>query len=232
MYYKHIYVVFYSQTNKTFSFHLQLTPEMPHFVFSITALLSLIYIVYCNPILPESSHKADSNPSIGDVEPLSEQADQLIEVPLSDEEQEKRDWNKLAGVWGKRGWNNLSNMWGKRETTSDLPPYWGKRGWNNLSNVWGKRGWNNLSNVWGKRDWNKLSNVWGKRDWNKLSNVWGKRDWNKLSNVWGKRSSNRDDGSKRTTNWNKLNSLWGKRDADSEMPPIWERTPSEDGKVN
>lgn len=201
---------------------------MHRFLFSTACLLSLVYFAYCSPRLADNSHKPDSNPPVGEIEPISDQIDPLIQIPSSEEEQEKRDWNKLAGVWGKRGWNNLSNMWGKRETSSDLPPYWGKRGWNNLSNVWGKRGWNNLSNVWGKRDWNKLSNVWGKRDWNKLQNVWGKRGWNNLSNVWGKRSSNRDDGSKRTTNWNNLKSLWGKRDVEWDLPAVWDRVPSED----
>lgn len=191
--------------------------KMHNFLLSVACLLSLVYVTYCNPRLPESSHKSDGGPPIGEIEPLPEQMDPLLQSQTS-EEQEKRDWNKLSGVWGKRGWNNLQNMWGKREN-SELPPYWGKRGWNNLSNVWGKRGWNNLSNVWGKRGWNNLSNVWGKRGWNNLSNVWGKRN------------NNRDDGSKRTTNWNNLKSLWGKRDADWEIPTVWDRVPSEEGKT-
>ncbi|XP_035212325.1 prothoracicostatic peptide-like [Stegodyphus dumicola] len=204
---------------------------MYQFSFIITCMLSLIYITSCNPRISEVTQKADGSPPISDLEPLSEQLEASLQTNPSDDDLDKRGWNKLSNVWGKRGWNNLSNMWGKR-------------GWNNLSNMWGKRGWNNLSNMWGKREvtempplerqaynkqlyggkrgWNSLTGSWGKRGWNNLSGVWGKRGWNNLSNVWGKRNYNKDDDSKRTTQWNKLNGLWGKRAADWDVPAPWD----------
>ncbi|XP_076346996.1 uncharacterized protein LOC143245049 [Tachypleus tridentatus] len=142
--------------------------------------------------------------------PFQESSPTLKDVmeKIEEQEQEKRNWNSLSGMWGKRSWNNPSNIVDKRGW-KDLSGMWDKRSWENLSDLMnkrdqvdfsesGKQGWNALSGMWGKRDWNDLSGMWGKRDWNDLSGMWGKRGWDDLSGMWGKRSSDFN------TNWQTL----------------------------
>ncbi|XP_013792924.2 prothoracicostatic peptide-like [Limulus polyphemus] len=115
---------------------------------------------------------------------------------IEEQEQQKRNWNSLTGMWGKRSWNSLSNIVDKRGW-KDLSGMWDKRSWENLPDFIDKRGQIDLSES-GKRDWNGLSGMWGKRDWNDLSGMWGKRGWNDLSGMWGKRSPDFN------TNWHIL----------------------------
>ncbi|GFS28333.1 prothoracicostatic peptide [Nephila pilipes] len=206
-------------------------PTMHNYSLILACILSLIYIATCNPRLSEETPKTDGSQPAVELEPMSDQLDPTL--LSSEEDPEKRGWEKLSNVWGKRGdWNKLNGMWGKRADWNKLNGMWGKRAdWNKLNGMWGKRAdWNKLNGMWGKRaDWNKLNGMWGKRaDWNKLNGMWGKRGWNNLSNVWGKRTTNRDDGSKRTTQWNNLKSVWGKRDSEWDVPAVWEGMPAED----
>ncbi|KAF8767761.1 Prothoracicostatic peptide like protein [Argiope bruennichi] len=215
-----------------------------HDTLLLACIMSFIYIAACNSRLPDETPKSDGSQSAVDLEPVPDQLDSTL--ISSEEDPEKRGWDKLSNVWGKRAdWNKLNGMWGKRADWNKLNGMWGKRAdWNKLNGMWGKRAdWNKLNGMWGKRaDWNKLNGMWGKRaDWNKLNGMWGKREttelppywgkrgWNNLSNVWGKRTSSRDDGSKRTTQWNNLKSVWGKRgDSEWDIPAVWEGIPVED----
>ncbi|XP_015931114.1 prothoracicostatic peptides [Parasteatoda tepidariorum] len=187
---------------------------MCHNSLLLASILSLIYITSCSPRVPENTSKSEASQSTVDIENLN---DPVIAPLLNpdDADYDKREWTEMRGMWGKRGWNNLNNMWGKRD-------------WNKLNNMWGKRETGDIPPYWGKRDWNKLSNVWGKRGWNNLNNMWGKRGWNNLSNVWGKRTTDKDDGSKRTTQWNNLRSMWGKRAADWDIPTVWDKIPADE----
>ncbi|GBL75694.1 Prothoracicostatic peptide [Araneus ventricosus] len=189
-----------------------------HNTLLLACILSLIYVASCNSRLPDETPKSDGSQSAADLEPVPDQLDSTL--LSSEEDPEKRGWDKLSNVWGKRAdWNKLNGMWGKRAD------------WNKLNGMWGKRAdWNKLNGMWGKRaDWNKLNGMWGKRETTELPPYWGKRGWNNLSNVWGKRTSSRDDGSKRTTQWNNLKSVWGKRgDSEWDLPVVWEGIPVED----
>ncbi|GIY12130.1 hypothetical protein CEXT_558481 [Caerostris extrusa] len=180
----------------------------------------------------DEASKSDGSPSTADLEPIPEQLDSSL--LSSEEDLEKRGWEKLSNVWGKRAdWNKLNGMWGKRADWNKLNGMWGKRAdWNKLNGMWGKRAdWNKLNGMWGKRaDWNKLNGMWGKRaDWNKLNGMWGKRaDWNKLNGMWGKRTSSRDDGSKENNPMEQLEKRVGKRaDGEYDIPAVWDAIPDE-----
>ncbi|KAI9563079.1 putative AST-B/myoinhibitory peptide-like precursor [Daphnia sinensis] len=122
--------------------------------------------------------------------------------------EDKRNWNRMQGMWGKRSQQQSDES----ATLHDVTPQrMVKRAWSDLSQQgWGKRSWTQLHGVWGKRRWDQLHGAWGKRtpvdgqvdsqedqsaeteredvsDSDELET--GKRSgWNKMQGVWGKRS--------------------------------------------
>ncbi|GIY30383.1 prothoracicostatic peptide [Caerostris darwini] len=121
-----------------------------HNTLLLAFVFSLFYIALCNSRLPDETSKSDGSPSTADLEPIPEQLDSSL--LSSEEDLEKRGWEKLSNVWGKRAdWNKLNGMWGKRADWNKLNGMWGKRTSSRDDGSKRTTQWNNLKSVWGKR---------------------------------------------------------------------------------